>query len=252
MKNLQTLIVYVRRIIGEVSVQKYFTDAEITDYLNDGQRLMVEVAQPLQIFYQFSTNINQQEYLLPATVDQVFDVALYYGSLFHLQWIDPRLIQQGVGFPGRPDHYYTRQYAKQTAGQTVGSSTSGITVAEQFPNFSSAEQYGTMLGLYPIPNAVAQCTVSYYSQALDMVNNADQPVIPFQFREGLVAYAVHKCKEKDDAYAESNLYLEKFDQFKTGLANKERYKGVASARKIKLADDIQPKRGVSIYIGRVT
>lgn len=218
--NLQQMILEVRRAVDEPQPD-FFTDQELTDWLNEGAKIMASDAQPLQTVYQFTTTNAVQEYPLPQDTDEIFGVSYYRSStLYQLRPVDVRVVQFASVVTSLPVNFYLRSVTNQLAPQT----TSGI-VPENYA--TNPTTYGLVLGLYPLPsNSTDTVTVSYYAKHNNMRFPYDVSPIPLEFHRGIVAYSIAMAKGKDSAYGEmNNVYLPLFQQFKDRLKEKMANRG---------------------------
>jgi hypothetical protein len=209
--QLSQMRLEVRRAIDELT-EDFWSDDEIDDWLNEGAKVMVSIASPLQSSYQFNTVAGTQEYVLPDDVDEVFAVAINYSGIRQLRPTLAERVQWSQSYTGIPAEFYTRYMSLKTAMHT----SSGITVAAA--GGTNVQKF--VLGLYPIPSGANQVTISYYSKHFTMSADADIPQVPVEFHRGIINYAVHLAKEKDEAYAEADRHLEKFKNYCDRLRDK--------------------------------
>lgn len=205
----------VRRAIDELTAE-FWTDAEINDWLNEGAKTLVAIAQPLQMMTQFNTIANQQEYVLNPDIDEIFSVNFNDGSnLYQLEPCDAKSVQWGTPSTSTyPTHFYLRFQSLATGGHAQ----SGIILGPVSDD--NAEPQMT-LGLHPSPQVTGKAvTISYYARHVLMTNDLQVPQIPVEFHRGIVYYAVAQAKVKDEAYAESDKFMEKFSNYAEKLRDK--------------------------------
>lgn len=247
--NLAQMRLEVRRAIDELTAS-FWTDQEITDWLNEGAKIMCSDAQPIQATKQILTVQSQQEYDLGQDVDEIFGVTYLRSTLFQLKPIDQRQVQFGNPLTGLPQYYYIRQVSSQFAGQVSGG-------GQQVTNVNADPTVGTtVLGLWPISSANSeQITISYFARHFNMTNDKDVSPIPLEFHRGIVSYAIAMAKMKDEAYGEaSQVFLPMFQQFKDRLKEKMMNRGQEAAfPKVQMRDEFLMPGGSSIiYIGKAT
>lgn len=245
--NLQQMILEVRRALDGASDQ-FWTDSEITDWLNEGAKIMASDAQPIQAARQYATVANQQEYDLGLDVDEIYGVAyLKGGNLNQLTPVDQRSVQFGSSHSGLPTNFYTKQVTSQTTGQNT---SGGITITD------TANEGTTVLGLSPIPGTAGETiTVSFFARHMNMKYPKDTSPIPLEFHRGIVAYATALGKMKDEAYGEATtIYLPTFNEFKDRLKQKMINRGHEMGfPKAKIIGDSPSYGGSSvIFLGTAT
>jgi len=208
--NLAQMIKEVRRALDEPTAD-FWTDEEITDWLNEGAKIMTSGAQPLQAFYQFSTVAGQQEYAMPDDFDELFEVKYFRSNLTTLKLTSPAAAQNGNS-QGLPQYFYMRSVATQSAGQGADGDIQLGTPGTTFK---------TMLGLIDKPSQSGdKVTVFYFSQHFSMTNDTDVSPIPVAFHRGPISYATAMGKQKDEAYGEQDKFLAMFKDFADSLKKK--------------------------------
>jgi len=211
--NLAQMIAEVRRGLDETTPD-FWTDAEITDWLNEAVKVMTSSTQQLQAFYQFTTVSGTQEYALPSDLDELFNVVHFRSTLTPLSLTSPQAAQMGNQNPSIPGRFYLRSVAAQTAGQgTDGNITLG--------SIADPPVYSKILGLSPVPNQTGDTvTVFYFSEHFTMTELTDTSPIPVAFHRGPVSYAIAMGKQKEEAYGEMDRALQMFGQFTEKLQKK--------------------------------
>lgn len=230
------MILEVRRGLGEQSSgsDDFWTNGEITDWLNEGLQILVSDTQMLQGRYQFTTVANQQEYVLSPDIDEIYGVFHSDSRNDPLKLTDQFSAQQGSATTGRPTHYYLSALANQTSGMST--STSQPTIAQV--NLQNASEFRLVMGLSPIPSAAKVITVFHFARHQRMRNLYDVPAIPIEFHRGPISYAKAMGKEKDDAFAEKDKYLQEFSEFRQRLKDKAINQGqVNAAPRMRMSDD---------------
>lgn len=202
-----------RIAVGELDEDdSFYTNDQIDNWLNEAAKVMASIAQPIETLFQVTTSLRRGstteyavEYELPPDMDELFGVTLFNGADEHeLTQINEGIARRNNQSVGIPDRFYLRGLTRKRADNGA----TGITVADL-----DGKRTRMMLGLYPRPAGAYPITVCYYSHHFDMKNDFDVPIIPVQFRRGLIAYALWLAKKADDAYAEANIYKAEFAEF---------------------------------------
>lgn len=246
--NLQQMILEARRALDGLTDQ-FWTDSELTDWLNEGAKIMAADAQPIQSIKQISSVANRQEYDLGPDVDEIYAVKYFKGgNLYDLHNVQQAAVQWGGTQSGHPLCFYTRVVTSQTAGQgTDGDIDLGDT---DYPAT-------TVLGLHPIPSTAGETlTIFYFARHMNMKFPKDVSPIPLEFHRGIVAYAIALGKMKEEAYAEAtNVYMPIFNEFKERLKTKMINRGQeTNFPKAKIVGDDMPHYGGTsvIFLGEAT
>ena len=238
--NLAAMRLEVRRGLNEATAD-LFADSEINDWLNEAAKVMCELAQPMQAFWQKTLTASQQEYELPGDFDEIFSVKLTNSSnIEDLSPIEAGDAQFGAFGTGTPSRYYLRYLTTQRADQTA----SGIILT----NIASTQ---TVIGFYPAPSSALTVTVYYHPSHYKMQTDASVPWVPVQFRRGLVSYAIARGKEKERAYQEADRFQGQFVQFAEKLRDKMITRGQgAFFPKVRSAGDDDYRADVVVRIPR--
>jgi hypothetical protein len=210
--NLREMILEVRSAIDDQSARMW-TDTEITRWLNQAVRIMCSTALPLQAVYSTTTTASIQEYVLPEDVVRVYSVGFYNGIVYWLRPADFAQAQPGTLITGIPSSFYLKNRTTQLAPQT----STGITPAAQDANNPTAPRI--ILGLLPVPSSASTLLVYYFSRHTLLNVDTQEPQIPEEFHDGICAYAIGKAKEKDLAYEEGQLFLQRFRDHTEALKN---------------------------------
>lgn len=222
--NLAQLRREVRRKLNESSADLW-TDDMINDWLNEGVRTMIVIAQPLQTAFQFypslrsgSTSEYKGEYLLPADVDEVYSVSVFSGVNQELQLVDEKVVRDGARSAGTPSYCYVKDQTMVTTEQL--SAAPGISLTGV--NSDNTQDARKVLGLYPAPSSSGTAiTVFYFSKGFDMATDTQIPhAIPLAFHRGIVHYATSLAKEIEEASAEADREMGKFQEYAKALKEK--------------------------------
>ena len=222
--NLAQLRREVRRKLNESSADLW-TDEMINDWLNEGVRTMIVIAQPLQTAFQFypslrsgSTSEYKGEYVLPADVDEVYAVTINSGVTLELKLVDERVVRDGSRSAGTPEYCYIKDQTLVTTEQI--SAAPGIAIAAV--NSENPNDARKVLGLWPAPSvATTAISVFYFSKGFDMSNDNQIPhAIPLAFHRGIIHYATSLAKEIEEASAEADREMGKFQEYAKALKEK--------------------------------
>lgn len=202
-------IAQVRVVLNE-STPRFWTNSEITDWLNEGAALMCREAKYLTSWYQTASTAQQQEYPMPRDCMEIVAVWYAQGTLLPLQPLEESIVKSGARAAGLPLWCYVRQGATQLAqvDATPNIAISPITgqLGSRYPQL--------VLGLYPIPTGTNDLTVMYYQQHYQVINMTDQFAVPSEYMRGVIAYAAGMGKAKEQAVAEFDKQMSIFKEFK--------------------------------------
>lgn len=229
MDTLATMRTEVRRALFEMTAD-LFTDAEITAWLNEAAKTMVKIAKPVDVAYSFNptqigvTGVYNHEYAMPEGCDEIFEVFLENtdNQLTPLPLKSYKSLHATTGnASGVPAWCYTRKYSftytRRTTSGIDTTAISGVTEESQEPRI--------ILGLYPKPTSTTPTIwVHYYGRHFTMAQDADVPVVPYEYRRGMVHYATAMAMIKDAANMDSDWHMGKFtnyaNQFKEDMISK--------------------------------
>jgi len=211
--NLGQMRLEVRRAIDELTADLW-SDAELNAWINEGAKLMTSNCQQTQAIFQKTLTSGQQEYVLPDDVDEIFSVYLHNNSSnYPLKPIKPSGGQLGSASSGTPGFFYTRYNSLHTGDHvSTGITVTAATLNQVEPKF--------VLGLFPVPDSAMSLTIFYFSRHYEMKHDGAIPMVPLEFRRGIVAYATALAKEKEMAYAEADRKRQEFKDFSDRLKEK--------------------------------
>lgn len=203
----------VRELLKEQDANtSLWTDKQLNKWLNQGAKLMVAYAQPQESMGGFTCELQtvnaglyKSEYELPEDVDEIFGAWVYIGQQQELRQcgVEKALREQNIQMI--PTHFYVRKLVTKR----MDGAPTGITVSSE-----NQERRGrTMFGLHPRPASNYPITYCYYSRQFEMRNDHDIPIIPYEYREGIINYCMSKCKKSDDMYAEADYYMNEYKAF---------------------------------------
>ena len=210
--NRGQLRLEVRRVLGELTEStSLWTDNEINDWLNEGAMIMTAIAQPYECFHAFtcalqpgSTTAYLAEYPLGEDVDEVFAVWINDGT-------EERPLRRagkisGIRETGVPSHFYLRGITDQTMELRDG----GFSIQPINPAVGRGR---FVLGLNPAPAGAYVARIAYYGRHFLMKNDFEVPLIPPEYRRGLVNYAESMARQKDDDPEKAAQCLQSFSNF---------------------------------------
>lgn len=195
---------------------------------------MCSEAQNLETVIQFNWPFPAQEAFLPVDLDQILWVGYYSGQFFQLEAFNSEdMIKVANKVSGIPIGFYTRTQAQVQANQGGGATTGDVQVVNFDPNNTNTNlsvnqlnqfigiaptaqnpqntNYGTGIGLWPIPQQNLDTTVACTRYHPPLVNDSDLIGIPTRFIDGVVHYTMWKAKLKQQAYDEATYYRNMYD-----------------------------------------
>ena len=203
--NLLDGIFSVRNKLGELE-PNLWSDYEITIELSTSARRMCSAAQYLQSFVTFNSTVDAagnwaQEYILPLDVDQIIGAAYFSGVIFPLLPAPRESLQLGGKVGGIPWYFYVKKTTKVLTPQLQNA-----TIALQPISPNIGQNSRTVIGLNPIPNSEIPIYIWYQQWHPDLKELTDEVQIPDRFKNGWIAYAVARCKEKESGYQEAQYW----------------------------------------------
>jgi hypothetical protein len=182
----------VRDAAGDLAVLQ-FSQATLTDWINDGVRECVIENSLLQARATTSTEIGTTEYILPSDIFKLHSV---YSDGFKLEVKTLEEWEQAnTGFHGAD--------------------------ALESGNQLTCYVYAGILNLWPVPTAVVPITINYTKLPSDIVYTPSPeswapstPTIPAAFHNHIVAYCLAQVALQDD---DINKYALLMGQFKSGV-----------------------------------
>lgn len=188
-QTLSGYITQTRRLLHDVNAN-FWTDAELTDYINDGRNTLVR-----------DTGCNRvlQSHTAPASVEtisfsalpqgdktiDVINVNLYWGNsripLYYLAWTDFNAqLRYWQNYTGRPIAY-SMYGAKQLY---IGPS----------PDQSYVMEFDTVVEVDP------------------MVNGSDVETLPAPFTEAIPFFAAYMAKYQEQSYGEAEIFDQQYNK----------------------------------------
>jgi hypothetical protein len=195
--TLNQLITEVRSRLDQIvggPVPEQWSDAEITNWLNEGQRDVARRAEVLQANASIPTTVGVQQYDAPPDVIRIHRVEWSAGAnqpIYPLEYRD---------FNSMDSVWWTSQAITQS--RPVWWTAWGFP-----PNLK--------LVLYPKPASSGALKLFYYRMPVDMVSDTDNADVPTGWEDLLVLWAEHVAlrKDADRRWVEAKqLYEERLNQ----------------------------------------
>lgn len=189
MATLASYITEVRRLLHDVN-GNFYTDQELTDYINNGRTRLVRDTGVLRTL-QSATIPNAQETLAFSALPQgtqtldVLNINLYWGNsrvpLRYLAWTDFNAqLRYWQNYVGRPVAF--SMYGQQTI------------------------YFG------PVPDQDYALDVDTVIMPTNLVNGADVDNIPDPYTTPVAYYAAYKAKFKEQSYGESEIFKQEYNK----------------------------------------
>lgn len=209
--NLESLITNVRNFLNSPNpANSFWTDEEITSYLNEGiRRYFLEVVQHNEGYFTIQTDLditaNQETVTLPTDCFQVKGLYKKVTNAYELLPYRNNVSESYSTQGGTSSESYLPSYYFR--GNSL--------VLRPIPNFS--ETAGLRLEYIQLPDAMVQGT--------DTLNGQISPV----FRQLIEMYAVYKAKTKESSVNNSNVHAVAQEQvadiaaqFRDAIANRSK------------------------------
>jgi hypothetical protein len=192
----------VRTQIGELDPYNW-TDETLINWLNQAARNMCSAAQNLTSFDTPGVLAGSQEAYLDYELDRVKVISWFMGQVYPLEYKPYKRLQTGAYSGAQPLWYYIKQDTKQLSGQT---NSSNIVGQEQAPNLPLGSNFGTAIGLWPIPQISGNLYAWYSYWHPPMQNELDPCAVEPPFFEAWTAYAKYKAYESDEDYVTADRF----------------------------------------------
>jgi hypothetical protein len=214
--DLQGLLEETRELLEE-DEEDLWSDRFLIRQLNKGANLMCRGAGVLRYPYQEVTIANQSEYPLKISPLDIFSVTYFDGNLpYPLEKLqDLSGVQTGkVQTSNLVRQYYIKPYVSYLMNQNATTSAQELTKI----NAEDEQDYRTVLGLLPAPDTAGRTiTIECMLSHPRMRNPGDKCLVPEDFRDGVVAYAIAKASEKERFMGEAKYWYEVFNDMSTKL-----------------------------------
>lgn len=229
---------------------RFWSNAEIDSWINEGCRLMCSEAQCLTEWAKITMVNGQQEYALPDDIDQLYGCWFLSGTLLIQRPIEEIVAKFGSQVQGTPMWFYIRKGSKQYANQVAGSD---IQVTDIKQNLGRKTK--VIIGLYPVPSIQGPLTIAYFARHYMLVDDADEPAIDDEYQRGVIDYAMAKAYEKRSATQQMNDKMKSFQEYTKRFTEKMEANGqVMEFARMKIPGRERDDFGGSswIYVGDAT
>lgn len=185
--TLSQYITQCRRLLHDAN-GNFYTDQELTDYINDARNRLVRDTGCLRTLQTRATVTNQETYAFSSlpqglqTMD-IININLYWGNsrlpLLYRPWTDFNAqLRYWQNYTGRPIAY--SMYGPQT------------------------------FYLGPVPDQVYTMELDTVIEPTALVNAADTDTIPDIWTQPVAYYASHTAKFKEQSYGESEIFKQQY------------------------------------------
>ena len=194
---LSDYITECRRMLHDAN-GNFYTDSELTDYINQGRTRMVRDTGCLRT-YQTSSVVVNQEVLLTSTLPN----GLYTLDIinFNLIWGNTRIALQYLPWT---DFNARLRYYQNYIGRPIAYSLYGQ----------------TSIYLGPIPDQTYTVELDTVIMPTALTTSAPTETIPDPYTTPVAFYACYKAKHKEQAYGESEIFKQEYtNQVRAVLAS---------------------------------
>ena len=185
--TLSQYITQCRRLLHDAN-GNFYTDAELTDYINDARNRLVRDTGCLRTIQSSATVTNQETYAFSSlpegnqTMD-ILNINLYWGNsrvpLLYRPWTDFNAqLRYWQNYTGRPIAF---------------------------------SMYGTRtFYLGPVPDQVYTIELDTVIEPLPLVASSDPDTIPDIWTSPVAYYASHTAKFKEQSYGEAEIFKQQY------------------------------------------
>lgn len=185
--TLSQYITQCRRLLHDAN-GNFYTDAELTDYINDARNRLVRDTGCLRTIQSSATVTNQETYAFSSlpegnqTMD-IININLYWGNsrvpLLYRPWTDFNAqLRYWQNYTGRPIAF---------------------------------SMYGTRtFYLGPVPDQVYTIELDTVIEPLPLVASSDPDTIPDIWTSPVAYYASHTAKFKEQSYGEAEIFKQQY------------------------------------------
>jgi hypothetical protein len=184
---LSDYITECRRLLHDAN-GNFYTDSELTDYINQGRTRMVRDTGCLRT-YQTSSVVANQEILLTSTLPSGSNTLDIIN--FNLIWGNTRIALQYMAFT---DFNARLRYYQNYTGRPIAYSMYGQ----------------TSIYLGPIPDQTYSVELDTVIMPTALTNAAPNETIPEPYTTPVAFYACYKAKHKEQAYGESEIFNQEY------------------------------------------
>lgn len=194
---LSDYITECRRLLHDAN-GNFYTDSELTDYINQGRTRLVRDTGCLRT-YQTSSVVANQEILLTSTLPSGSNTLDIIN--FNLIWGNTRIALQYMAFT---DFNARLRYYQNYTGRPIAYSMYGQ----------------TSIYLGPIPDQTYSVELDTVIMPTALTNAAPNETIPDPYTTPVAFYACYKAKHKEQAYGESEIFNQEYkNQVRAALSS---------------------------------
>lgn len=184
---LSDYITECRRLLHDAN-GNFYTDSELTDYINQGRTRLVRDTGCLRT-YQTSSVVANQEILLTSTLPSGSNTLDIIN--FNLIWGNTRIALQYMAFT---DFNARLRYYQNYTGRPIAYSMYGQ----------------TSIYLGPIPDQTYSVELDTVIMPTALTNSSPNETIPEPYTTPVAFYACYKAKHKEQAYGESEIFNQEY------------------------------------------
>jgi hypothetical protein len=184
---LSDYITECRRLLHDAN-GNFYSDSELTDYINQGRTRMVRDTGCLRT-YQTSSVVANQEILLTSALPSGSNTLDIIN--FNLIWGNTRIALQYMAFT---DFNARLRYYQNYTGRPIAYSMYGQ----------------TSIYLGPIPDQTYSVELDTVIMPTALTSSAPNETIPEPYTTPVAFYACYKAKHKEQAYGESEIFNQEY------------------------------------------
>jgi hypothetical protein len=184
---LSDYITECRRLLHDAN-GNFYSDSELTDYINQGRTRMVRDTGCLRT-YQTSSVVANQEILLTSALPSGSNTLDIIN--FNLIWGNTRIALQYMAFT---DFNARLRYYQNYTGRPIAYSMYGQ----------------TSIYLGPIPDQTYSVELDTVIMPTALTNSSPNETIPEPYTTPVAFYACYKAKHKEQAYGESEIFNQEY------------------------------------------
>jgi hypothetical protein len=184
---LSDYITECRRLLHDAN-GNFYTDSELTDYINQGRTRMVRDTGCLRT-YQTSSVVANQEVLLTSSLPSGSNTLDIIN--FNLIWGNTRIALQYMAFT---DFNARLRYYQNYTGRPIAYSMYGQ----------------TSIYLGPIPDQTYSVELDTVVMPTALTSSSPTETIPDPYTTPVAFYACYKAKHKEQAYGESEIFNQEY------------------------------------------
>jgi hypothetical protein len=205
----------------DANASSFWTDMQLTGWLEEGLSLMARSSQVIRVPIQFSTVVDQGEYKLRnVEPTDIVTVKFHDGSSLHnLEECSQDEIQTGTRRTSNiQSRYYKRLYSDFY--EYIGSD-GDIDITDSDPQ--SSQDYRCIIGLDPLPSEAGRTITVWIASDHPPLTTEANPkgskkiLLPFPYQKGACAYAAAQALQQEKFHDEAKFYYELYQDFSNQL-----------------------------------